>query len=91
MASRSGIARVGIHHKRQLADDESAPYRNESQLSPRRFREPGLQFTPDLYVRYFRDLRDTMASGAPMAQATAEVMARYATTPAADATTSRSI
>jgi mannose-6-phosphate isomerase-like protein (cupin superfamily) len=41
-------------------------------------------FTPDLYVQYFRDLRDMLASGQPLTdQAVAGVMARYATTPAA--------
>ncbi|MFD5539833.1 cupin domain-containing protein [Streptomyces sp. NPDC127079] len=39
-------------------------------------------FTPDLYVQYFRDLRDMFASGtAPTGQAHAEVMSRYATEP----------
>ena len=39
-------------------------------------------FTPDLYVQYFRDLRDVIESGQPMTdQALAEVMARYATVP----------
>ena len=39
-------------------------------------------FTPDLYVQYFRDLRDLVASGQPLdAQGTAQVMARYATEP----------
>jgi len=39
-------------------------------------------FTPDLYVQYFRDLRD--AGPAPGAEAIAEVMARYATSPATE-------
>jgi mannose-6-phosphate isomerase-like protein (cupin superfamily) len=40
-------------------------------------------FTPDLYVQYFRDLRDMVASGSPPAAGQiAEVMARYATEPA---------
>ncbi len=40
-------------------------------------------FTPDLYVQYFRDLRDMIASGRPMtAEDTLGVMARYATFPA---------
>ncbi len=40
-------------------------------------------FTPDLYVQYFRDLRDMASSGSPptAAQIT-DVMARYATEPA---------
>ena len=42
-------------------------------------------FTPDLYVQYFRDLRDMIASGRPLTpQATVDVMSRYATTPATD-------
>ncbi|WP_046732504.1 cupin domain-containing protein [Streptomyces humi] len=41
-------------------------------------------FTPDLYVQYFRDLRDMFAAGtAPTRQANIEVMGRYATEPAA--------
>ena len=40
-------------------------------------------FTPDLYVQYFRDLRDLIASGQPpTGQAIEQVMARYATQPA---------
>ena len=39
-------------------------------------------FTPDLYVQYFRDLRD--AGPAPAAAEIAEVMARYATSPATE-------
>jgi mannose-6-phosphate isomerase-like protein (cupin superfamily) len=42
-------------------------------------------FTPDLYVTYFRDLADTFANGGKsMSQAAAEVMGRYATTPATE-------
>lgn len=38
-----------------------------------------------MYVRYFRDLRDMIASGQPMsAKAITDVMARYATVPATD-------
>lgn len=40
-------------------------------------------FTPDLYVQYFRDLRDMFASGTEFSpEATIEVMRRYATVPA---------
>jgi quercetin dioxygenase-like cupin family protein len=40
-------------------------------------------FTPDLYVQYFRDLRDMIAAGQPLSPAViTDVMARYATTPA---------
>lgn len=42
-------------------------------------------FTPDLYIQYFRDLHDMIASGQPMtAEAVVGVMARYATVPATD-------
>ena len=42
-------------------------------------------FTPDLYVQYFRDLRDMFASGRPLTpQASAETMRRYDTTPATE-------
>ena len=60
--------------------------------APHTFANPGDQplvmlntFTPDLYVQYFRDLRDVIANGQEMTpQATIEVMSRYATTPATD-------
>ena len=40
-------------------------------------------FTPDLYVQYFRDLRDMIGAGQiPSADATIGVMARYGTHPA---------
>jgi quercetin dioxygenase-like cupin family protein len=40
-------------------------------------------FTPDLYVQYFRDLHDLIASGQPLSPPVITgVMARYATTPA---------
>jgi mannose-6-phosphate isomerase-like protein (cupin superfamily) len=40
-------------------------------------------FTPDLYVQYFRDLRDLVTSGQPPSErAIVQVMARYATEPA---------
>ncbi|MEU2714458.1 cupin domain-containing protein [Streptomyces sp. NPDC007205] len=42
-------------------------------------------FTPDLYVQYFRDLRDMIAGGRELTpQATVQVMGRYATVPATD-------
>jgi len=42
-------------------------------------------FTPDLYVRYFRDLRDLIASGQQLTgEATIQAMSRYATEPATD-------
>jgi mannose-6-phosphate isomerase-like protein (cupin superfamily) len=42
-------------------------------------------FTPDLYVQYFRDLRDMIAAGQELtAETSAAVMGRYATVPATD-------
>ncbi|MFF4457193.1 cupin domain-containing protein [Streptomyces goshikiensis] len=45
-------------------------------------------FTPDLYVQYFRDLRDVLDEGRrPLTpQANVDAMSRYATEPAADFT-----
>ncbi len=44
-------------------------------------------FTPDLYVQYFRDLRDMIAGGQAMTPAVvAGVMARYQTEPVTDST-----
>jgi hypothetical protein len=40
-------------------------------------------FTPDLYVQYFRDLRDMIAAGQPLTpDSSAVAMSRYATIPA---------
>jgi pimeloyl-ACP methyl ester carboxylesterase/quercetin dioxygenase-like cupin family protein len=58
--------------------------------APHSFANPGDEpavilntFTPDLYVQYFRDLRDLAAAGqAPSPELIAGVMARYATEPA---------
>ena len=60
--------------------------------APHTFANPGDQplvmvntFTPDLYVQYFRDLRDAGAGGQPLTeQEITEVMGRYATFPAAE-------
>jgi quercetin dioxygenase-like cupin family protein len=42
-------------------------------------------FTPDLYVPYFRDLRDMIAGGQELTpEASIQVMSRYATVPATD-------
>jgi mannose-6-phosphate isomerase-like protein (cupin superfamily) len=42
-------------------------------------------FTPDLYVQYFKDLRETIEATGPLTPAaTIEVMGRYATEPATD-------
>ena len=58
--------------------------------APHTFANPGGEpaiilntFTPDLYVQYFRDVRDLIAGGRPPSAAQiAGVMARYATEPA---------
>lgn len=57
--------------------------------APHTFANPGDEpvvllntFTPDLYVQYFRDMRALFAAGPPTPAATADVMSRYATTPA---------
>lgn len=58
--------------------------------APHTFANPGDEpavllntFTPDLYVQYFRDLRDMFATGREFSpEATVEVMRRYATVPA---------
>ena len=60
--------------------------------APHTFANPGDEpaiilntFTPDLYVQYFRDLRDLAADGQPPSpELIAGVMARYATEPARD-------
>jgi pimeloyl-ACP methyl ester carboxylesterase/quercetin dioxygenase-like cupin family protein len=57
--------------------------------APHTFANPGDEpaiilntFTPDLYVQYFRDMRELTAGGrAPSAEQIAEVMVRYATEP----------
>jgi mannose-6-phosphate isomerase-like protein (cupin superfamily) len=42
-------------------------------------------FTPDLYVEYFRDLRDMIAGGRSLTpEAMVDAMSRYATEPASD-------
>jgi hypothetical protein len=40
--------------------------------------------TTDLYVQYFRDLRDMIAAGQPLTLRIVGVMARYDTVPATD-------
>ena len=60
--------------------------------APHTFANPGGEpavllntFTPDLYVQYFRDLRDMIAAGQLMTpDNAAAVMGRYATVPATD-------
>nr|WP_186337892.1 MULTISPECIES: cupin domain-containing protein [Streptomyces] len=42
-------------------------------------------FTPDLYVQYFRDLQEVLATGRPLTpQANIDAMSRYATEPATE-------
>jgi quercetin dioxygenase-like cupin family protein len=58
--------------------------------APHTFANPGDEpvvllntFTPDLYVQYFRDLRDMIAGGQELTpEATIQAMSRYATVPA---------
>ncbi|MEV4143888.1 cupin domain-containing protein [Amycolatopsis sp. NPDC049691] len=60
--------------------------------APHTFANPGDEpavmlntFTPDLYVNYFRDLRDMIAGGRPPTpEALTEVMRNYATEPVTD-------
>jgi len=60
--------------------------------APHTFANPGDQpvvllntFTPDLYVQYFRDLREMLATGGQLtAEASTQAMSRYATSPATD-------
>jgi mannose-6-phosphate isomerase-like protein (cupin superfamily) len=60
--------------------------------APHTFANPGDEpvillntFTPDLYVQYFRDLRDMVTAGQQLTgDAVVGVMARYATVPATD-------
>jgi mannose-6-phosphate isomerase-like protein (cupin superfamily) len=60
--------------------------------APHTFANPGDQplvmlntFTPDLYVQYFRDLRDMISGGRPMTpDSVAAAMGRYATEVATD-------
>ncbi len=60
--------------------------------APHTFANPGDEaavilntFTPDLYVDYFRDLRDMIADGQPLTtETTIQAMSRYATEPATD-------
>ncbi len=60
--------------------------------APHTFANPGEEalvllntFSPDLYVQYFRDLDQMIASGQPLDEEnTAQVMSRYATTTGTD-------
>ena len=61
--------------------------------APHTFANPAAQplvllntFTPDLYVRYFRDLHDMITAGQPLTPEVIEtVMASYATVPSTPA------
>ncbi len=59
--------------------------------APHTFANPGEKpavlltvFTPDLYVQYFRDLRDAAAAGPPTSSVIGKLMARYATEPSTE-------
>jgi len=73
-------------------EDLLDPRRSHPPGAPHTFANPGDEplvllntFTPDLYVQYFRDLRELAGSGPgaggppPAAAAVGEVMSRYAT------------
>lgn len=86
----SGTARFTVG-----ADTYDAPAGTLAMIppgAPHTFANPGDEplvllntFTPDLYVQYFRDLRDMIAGGgAPTPDVTAQVMNRYATETADD-------
>jgi mannose-6-phosphate isomerase-like protein (cupin superfamily) len=86
----SGTARFTVGH-----DEHEAPAGTLVMVppgAPHTFTNPGdvplvmlNTFTPDLYVRYFQDLRDAAArQGGLTDQDTVRVMERYATTPATE-------
>jgi mannose-6-phosphate isomerase-like protein (cupin superfamily) len=86
----SGTARFTVGH-----DEHEAPAGTLVMVPPgvpHTFANPGDQplvmlntFTPDLYVPYFRDLRDAVTqSGELTGPDTVRVMGRYATTPATE-------
>ncbi|MEV6350057.1 cupin domain-containing protein [Actinoplanes sp. NPDC051851] len=77
------------------ADDRDAPAGTWVMVppgAPHTFANPGAEpavmlntFTPDLYVQYFRDLRDMVESGQPLTRDTvAEVWTKYGTEPSAE-------
>ena len=84
----SGTARFTIG-----GDSHDAPAGTLAMIppgAPHTFANPGDEplvmlntFTPDLYVQYFRDLRELAGSGpgagGPTAEAVGEIMSRYAT------------
>jgi pimeloyl-ACP methyl ester carboxylesterase/quercetin dioxygenase-like cupin family protein len=86
----SGTARFTVGEKSY--DAEAGTLVMVPPGAPHTFANPGDEpavilntFTPDLYVRYFRDLRDLIASGQPLSdEAIAGAMARYATVPATE-------
>jgi hypothetical protein len=86
---------LGTTQFRVLEDGRNTGHRlgfAESVLAPHTFANPGDEpavmlstFTPDLYVQYFRDLRDMIASGQRLSpQASIGVMGNYATEPATE-------
>ena len=89
------VLRLGPTQMRILEDGRTTGHRlglGEITLAPHTFANPGDQpavllnsFTPDLYVQYFRDLRDMIASGQELTpETTIEAMSRYATVPATE-------
>jgi hypothetical protein len=79
----------GGHELRRAGRD----VRHDPARRPAHLRQPGRRTggpaehvpPPDLYVQYFRDLRDMIAAGQPLTPDNADaVMSRHATVPAAD-------
>ncbi|MFF8712668.1 cupin domain-containing protein [Streptomyces sp. NPDC015184] len=86
---------LGTTRMRVLEDGSHTGHRlaiAESVLAPHTFANPTDRpavmlstFTPDLYVQYFRDLREALADGRPLTpRADIEAMSRYATEPVTD-------
>ncbi|MFF7636329.1 cupin domain-containing protein [Kitasatospora sp. NPDC008050] len=86
----SGTARFTVGH--ELHEAPAGTLVMVPPGAPHTFANPGDQplvmintFTPDLYVQYFRDLRDMITGGGTMTPPhITEVMGRYATTPVTD-------
>ncbi|WP_199272559.1 cupin domain-containing protein [Streptomyces broussonetiae] len=86
----SGMVRFTVGH--QSYDATAGTLVMVPPGAPHTFANPGDEpavmlstFTPDLYVQYFRDLRDMISGGQQLtAQASIATMSRYATEPATD-------
>jgi len=86
----AGTARFTVGE--ETYDADAGPFVMILPGAPHTFANPGEEpavllntFTPDLYVEYFRDLRDLIASGQALTNAAVvAMMARYATVPVTD-------